>query len=474
MDSCPWRAGGRDGRSPLDTMSGMSRFTAALIFVALPLFAQDPFTTAVDKGTAEILAKTGAPSASLAVVRDGKLVYAHAYGTANLETKAPATPQMRYSIGSISKQFTAAAVMMLVEEGKLSLDDKVVRWVPELTRASEVAIRELLSMTSGYQDYWPQDYVMPPMLQPVNAQDIINQWARKPLDFEPGTRWQYSNTNYVIAGLIVERAAGMPLLDFLRKRIFGPLQMTSVADIDLAPLGPGDPARYLRYALGPPRPAPKEGRGWLFAAGELAMTAADLAKWDIAMIEQSLLKPESYRTMQTEVRLKDGAGTTYGLGVGVSLVGGRRLISHGGEVSGFTATNQVYPDDRVAIVVQTNLDATGASGQIASKIAELIFTPPGGKELEQAKQVFAGLQKGQIDRSLFTPNANAYFTETALRDFASSLGPLGQPTSFTQTRQGLRGGMTLRSYNAVFPKKTLRVWTFTMPDGKLEQFMVAE
>ncbi len=452
----------------------MSRFTAALIFVALPLFAQDPFSAAVDNAATEVLKKTGAPSASIAVVRDGKLVYANAYGLANLETKKPATPQMRYSIGSISKQFTAAAVLMLAEEGKLSLDDKVVRWLPELTRAREVTILQLLSMTSGYQDYWPQDYVMPPMLQPVTAREIIDQWAKKPLDFDPGSRWQYSNTNYVIAGQIVERVAGMPLLDFLQKRVFAPLQMTSVADIDLAPLGPDDAWRYLRYALGPPRPAPKEGRGWLFAAGELAMTASDLAKWDISMIDKRLMKPESYQAMQTEVGLKDGAGTNYGLGVNVSLSGGRRVISHGGEVSGFTATNQVYPDDRVAIVVQTNLDATGASSQIAGKIAELIFTPPGGKELEQAKKIFAGLQKGQIDRSLFTGNANAYFSEAALRDFAASLGPLGTPAGFSQTRESLRGGMTQRSYNAVFPKKSLRVWTFTMPDGKLEQFMVAE
>ena len=149
-------------------------------------------------------------------------------------------------------------------------------------------------MTSGYQDFWPQDYVMPRMLEPVTAQEILNEWARKPLDFEPGTKWQYSNTNYVIAGVIVEKVAGMPLLDFLQRRVFGPLQMTSVYNTDLAALGGNEPMRYLRYALGPLRPAPKEGRGWMFAAGELAMTAHDLALWDISLIDQSILKPASY------------------------------------------------------------------------------------------------------------------------------------------------------------------------------------
>src|SRR5450830_800802 len=155
-----------------------------LITVPTSLLAQEALSAdtraAIDKAAAEILAKTGAPSASIAVVKDGKIAYKHAYGTANLEAKTPATPQMRYSIGSISKQFTAAAVLLLAEEGKLSPDDKVVRWLPELTRAKDISIRQLLSMTSGYQDFWPQDYVMPMMLKSATAQDILNGWARKP------------------------------------------------------------------------------------------------------------------------------------------------------------------------------------------------------------------------------------------------------------------------------------------------------
>src|SRR6476469_3733516 len=177
----------------------MLKVTLLSLLLASPIasvVAQDslPAETraAIDKAAADILARTGAPSASIAVVKDGRLAYAQAYGFANVDTKTPATTQMRYSIGSISKQFTAAAVLMLAEEGRLSLDDKVVRWLPELTRANNVTIRQLLSMTSGYQDFWPQDYVMPGMLQPASAQQIADGWAKKPLDFEPGTRWQYS------------------------------------------------------------------------------------------------------------------------------------------------------------------------------------------------------------------------------------------------------------------------------------------
>jgi D-alanyl-D-alanine carboxypeptidase len=430
----------------------------------------------IDKAANDILAKTGAPSASVAVVRDGKIVYTHAYGVANLETKLPASSQMRYSIGSISKQFTATALLLLAEEGKLSLDDKVVRWLPDLTRAGDVTIRQILSMTSGYQDFWPQDYVMPMMLQPVTAPEIAAGWAKKPLDFEPGTKWQYSNTNYVIAGMIAEKVAGVPLLDFLQKRVFVPLHMTTVSNTDAAPLGPEDPMRYLRYALGPLRPAPKEGRGWMFAAGELAMTAHDLALWDISMIDQTVLQPASYRALETEVELNNGVGSHYALGVGVGMADGRRILSHGGEVSGFTARNEVYPDDRVAIAVLTNLDATGASEQIASSISKTIFAstdPATPKTTEQMRKIFDELQKGRIDRAQFTSNANAYFDDQAIKDFASSLGPLGTPQEFTQAAQSLRGGMTLRRYRIKFPTKTLRLTTFIMPDGKIEQYQIA-
>jgi D-alanyl-D-alanine carboxypeptidase len=430
----------------------------------------------IDTAVADILAKSGAPSASIAVVSDGSIVYEQAYGAAALEPKMPATPQMRYSIGSISKQFTAAAIMMLAEEGRLSLDDKLVRWFPDLTRSNEVTIRHILSMTSGYQDFWPEDYVMPMMLEPVTPQGILDRWARKPLDFEPGTKYQYSNTNYVIAGLIVERVSGMPLFEFLQKRVFSPLRMTTVTDTDRAPLGPGEPMRTMRYALGPPRPAPKEGAGWMYAAGELAMTAHDLALWNISVIDRALMQPASYRQMETEVLLTSGVGTRYGLGVSVAMTDGHRRISHGGEVSGFTAQNNVYPDERAAVAVMLNLDATNASDQIATKVANLLFASTDrerDKALDRVRQVFDGLRHGRIDRSLFTANANAYFTDQALKDFAASLKPLGAWTEFTQQSQSLRGGMTLRRYTIRFPKKTLRVTTFWMPDGTLEQYMVA-
>ncbi len=442
---------------------------AASLTAEMPQFLRDK----VDDLARKTLSETGVPSASIAIVQDGALTYVHAYGDGSIEPHKAAAPAMRYSIGSISKQFTAAAILLLAEDGKLSLDDPVSRFVPNLTRGNEVTIRELLSHTSGYQDYWPQDYVMPSMLQPVTADKILDQWARKPLDFDPGTDWQYSNTNFVIAGLIVEKASGKPLLRFLSDRIFSPLGMKSVINIDQDRLTETDATGYMRYATGPLRPSPKEGKGWLFAAGELAMPAEDLAKWDISMINQSLLKPASYAAMERETVLKNGLGTHYGLGVGVRRELANRAIEHGGEVSGFTAQNLVFPDKKIAVVVLTNEDAVSASGDLATKIATLLFRDPdAARQEEQSKMIFAGLQQGKVDRSLLTDNCNAYFTEQALKDFGDSLGPLGAPTEFTQTAKSDRGGMTFRLFEVGFAHKTLEVWERIMPDGKIEQYQV--
>ena len=459
-------------------MRRLSLIATLLLFISVSAQAQLSQETkdAIDKLANDTLARTGVPSASVAIVKDGQVVYVKAYGDSRLEPKTPATPDMRYSIGSISKQFTAAAILLLQEQGKLSLDDKVSKFIPDLTRASEVTIRQLLSHTSGYQDYWPQDYVMPDMLKPVSSQKILDTWARKALDFDPGTKWQYSNTNYVIAGLIIEKASGMPMLKFLSEQIFTPLGMKSVADIDKERLGDTDAVGYMRYGLGPLRPAVKEGPGWLFAAGELAMPASDLARWDISMMDRKLMKPSSYREMETEVQLKNGLGTRYGLGVSLGMEVGHRAVSHGGEVSGFTAENVVFPDDRVAVVALSNQDAAGGASAIAHGIVPLLFTvddPTTQQKTERARKILEGLQKGTIDRSLFTSNANAYFSEAALKDFASGLEQLGALQEFTQVSRGLRGGMVSRSYRARFEKRTLRAWTFEMPDGKLEQFQLA-
>jgi CubicO group peptidase (beta-lactamase class C family) len=431
----------------------------------------------VDQVAEQALAQTGVPSASLAIVRDGEIAYTKGYGRARLEPAEAAEPRMRYSVGSISKQFTAAAVLLLEQQGKLSIEDSVSKYLPELTRANEVTIRMLLSHTSGYQDYWPEDYLMPPMLEATTSQHILDVWGRKALDFDPGTKWQYSNTNFVIAGRIVEMVSGEPLMQFLEEHVFHPLAMKEVWNSDLAKLGDTDAQGYTRYALGPLRPAPKEGAGWMFAAGELAMPAYDLAQWDISLMNRALLDKRSYDEMFAPVKLKDGSNSNYGLGLFVRDMSGHLLYEHSGEVMGFTSENYVFPNEKVAIAVLTNQDAARAAGVIARGLTPLLLgvTTQGPNAAEaQALELFENFQQGKIDRSLFTPWCNAYFSEQAMADFRSSLAPMGKPSSVKQMVENLRGGMTFRAFRVEFPNggKPLVITTYTEPDGKLEQYLV--
>lgn len=456
----------------------MKTCTVVLFALGIPaVFAQLPpaTQTAIDQAARKVLSETGSTSASIAVVKDGRVGYVQVYGDARLDPKAPASPGMRYKIGSNTKQFIATAVLLLAEEGKVTLDDRVSRFIPGLTRGHEVAIRQLLSHTSGYQDYYPLDYVAPFMTHATTLQGILDIWAKKPLDFEPGTQWQYSNTNYTIAGLIIEKVSGKPLFEFLRARILTPLGMHSAIDSDHETWSAADPVGYQHYALGPSRTALPEGTGWLNAAGELAMTPGDLALWDISLITGSILKPESLRALTTEVNLKNGAHTGYALGLGVSNNNGRRVWSHGGGTSGFTSSNVTYPDDRVAITVLTNSEGN-ASSMIERQIARLVMAPavdPGAAPaLDRVRRLFSGLQEGQLDRSLFDSDGNAYFTPEVIADFASSLKPFGTPSSFTQTGKSDRGGMTARSFSIRAGEKSLRLSTFFTPDGQIAQYLI--
>jgi hypothetical protein len=218
----------------------------------------------------------------------------------------------------------------------------------------------------------------------------------------------------------------------------------------------------------------------MFAAGELAMSPHDLALWNISMMNRTLLKTASYDAMFTNVKLKNGKPTGYGLGVQVGERDGQRVISHSGEVSGFVSQNTVYPDSKAAVTVLTNIDASSAAATIARALGPIVLTPGtnGGAAGEaqaaeaRALKIFTDLQNGDLDRSQLTKLCNDYFTAEAIQDFASSLKPLGAPQSFTQIAEEPRGGMLFRAFRAQFSNRRLTVTTYEEPDGKLEQYLV--
>ena len=460
----------------------LKRFLA-LVALAVPAFAQ-PITPAeqarIDALVTTTLADTRVPSASIALVRDGRIVLAKAYGKAS-PTIPIARPDLPYQIASNSKQFTAMALLMLEDEGKLDLDDKVSKYLPGISGGDRIALRQLLSHTAGLQDYWPQDYLIAAMKAPVAPSGIVDRWAKKPLDYAPGTRWQYSNTGYVVAGLIIEKVAGEPLMSFLKRRIFAPLGMNPVQIDDSN--APAFPAGHHRYALGPVRVATPPARGWLFAAGELSMTAADLARWNIARINRSLLPADDWAAQEAPVHLADGTTNGYGLGVASGTDGGRRFINHGGESVGFLSQNTVYPDQRAAVVVLTNADFSSATDTLTKGLAEILMGPAAAPaatsepdRAADARALFDALAAGRPDRRLLTANLNDYFSATALGDYRASLAPLGPATSIVALGEPrLRGGFVRRRYRVTAGGRTLAISTFAEPGaaGRWEQFIVS-
>jgi CubicO group peptidase (beta-lactamase class C family) len=461
-----------------------SLVAAVLVLTAVSASAQlSPDTQAKIAAIAnDTLTQTGVPSASVAVAVDGKLAYAHAFGLANVSPAKPATAQMAYPIGSISKQFTATALLLLQQQGKLSLDDKVSRYFPELTRANEVSLRNLMTMTSGYEDFAPQDYIIPAWYKQIDPLTNVHEWAGKPLDFMPGTDWQYSNTNYVLLGLIVEKVSGKPLYQFLRENVFTPLHLEGIFNT-YTQREKLEVTGYVSNAMAPVRVLPLEAPGWYFGDGDLSMPASTLIAWDLGIIEQSLLTPVSYKQFETAFIFPSGpkAGQTsnYGLGIFVQDRDGHRMIEHGGEVGGYVSENIVFPDDKIAVVVLTNEVASGAASQIGGAVARLldpgIVPPPAAADTlgPALKTILTGMQSSHIDRSLFTDNCNAYFNADTLADFQSTLAPLGAITDVKRTRTNLRGGMTFGGYQVTFANGTrLNLSTYTRPDGKIEQLLI--
>lgn len=459
----------------------MTRIVITLLaFLAAPVVAQ-PLTSAevmaIDKLVAQTLEDTGVPSVSIAVVRDGQIVLSKAYGKASGTLQA--RPDQPYQIASISKQFTAMGLLLLEDEGKLDLDDSVAKWVPGITYGDRITIRQMLAHTSGLQDNWPQDYSFALMEKSVTPQGIADRWGKKPLDYEPGTRWQYSNTGYVVAGMILEKASGEPLMTYLKRRVFEPAGIIGLNQDDTNTTA--FPAGYRRNALGPVRPALPPGQGWMFASGMLSMSAADLAKWNIARLNRTVFAAENWIEQERPVLRLDGTSNGYALGVYNRAQRDRRTIDHTGAAVGFLTSNTVYPDSRAAITVLTNADFSGASGSISEGIERIVLGAPTAtaegetERIDDARTTLAAIIAGRLDRSTLTENLNYYFDATTLSDYRSSLAPLGMPTEISIGRPPRhRGGFVNRVYKLVYPGRTLSLSTYAEAgnDGRWEQFMV--
>ncbi len=339
----------------------MSRLTPwALPLVALVASAQTPYDSLLTPRFAADQA-----GATVLVMKEGKVLFAQGYGLANRELKVPNRPEYVFRIGSVTKQFTAAAVMTLVEGGKVQLDAPIGTYLPDLPEAwRPVTVRQLLQHTSGIPSYTDLPEYGARMREDLPGLALLKAhvWS-KPMDFAPGTQWRYNNTGYYLLGLLVEKVAGQPYAAYLQTRFFGPLGLTRTRYGTESEFIPGMVAGY-----GPGgKPAAYLSMTQPYAAGSLVSTAEDLARWTLALHAGQVVKPESLKLMTTPARTTDGKEHPYGFGLSFRTSQGRRLVGHGGGINGFVCQVEADPAAQTVAVVLCNTVDPGAAPEFLTR-----------------------------------------------------------------------------------------------------------
>ncbi|HEY8560268.1 MAG TPA: serine hydrolase [Pyrinomonadaceae bacterium] len=347
--------------------SKLARLFIALFFALV--FSSSVKADEVDKFVRAVMQERQIPGAAIAVVKNGKIVKKQGYGVASVEFGVPVTPDTVFEIGSVTKQMTAAAVMLLVEDGKVRLDDKISVYLPGTPEAwKNVTVRNLLTHTSGIKSYTAIGAGFE-LTKRLKRDDFIKALAAYPLDFEPGARYSYSNSGYNLLGLIIEAASGKPYWDFMRERIFAPLGMTETFDRDPKYIIKN---RATGYEL---ENNQLVGRDYdltdIFSAGAIVSTVGDLAKWDAAWRNDTLLKKESKQQAWTPFVLNDGKPYPYGFGWSVADFRGHKLISHSGSTAGFSSQIMRFTDDDLSVIVLINQGTGTFAGAIARGVAKI-------------------------------------------------------------------------------------------------------
>src|SRR5258705_2909585 len=456
------------------------RFIAAAIPLALSVTAQAQgvarFDTArVDSIIRRHVADKEIIGVSVGIMQNGKVVFARGYGVADKETQRAVTPRTMFAIGSVSKQFTCSAVLMLQEKGRLSMRDPVAKYFPGLTRARDITLLDLGGHVSGYRDYYPLDYVNREMAVPEPADTIIARYATRPLDFEPRSRYSYSNTGYLILGRVVERVSGQPFGTFLAPRIFTPLQLTRTA-YEPAPNGADMARGYTSFALATPIAAEAEATGWAGAAGAIWSTPTDLLTWDRALLDHRLISPASVATLTTPQRLTDGRSSGYGCGEAINDRGQAVRFSHGGAVSGFVAQNTILPGTQTALVILANADFSPIGElhqELLGKLVPSVDVPAvhGLSALDAAKKFLSELERGTVDRSSISPDFDAYLTPAKVAAAQRTLRGLGRIKDVRVAGLSERGGMEVANVRFTVGRTEALGLMDRTPDGKLEEFL---
>jgi len=326
----------------------------------------------IDAIVAEGLEKKIA-SYAVAVMKDGRLVLARGYGYADVENGVPATAETVYRLGSITKQFTSMAVMQLAEQGKLSIDDELTKFLPDYPlQGNKVTIHQLLNHTSGIKSYTSLPNFFRTARQELSHDDMLALIKDQSFDFAPGAKMQYNNSGYYLLGMVIEKASGQSYAEYLADHIFKPLGMHATRYGDTRPLIARRATGYKRErgAIVNDDPISMKVPG---AAGALVSNVLDLLKWHQALEAGELLSSASYEAMYRPTALPDGKTQKYGYGWGLGEMAGHQKLSHGGGINGFSTMIARYPLDRLAVIVLANTAGAPAGG-IESRIAKVMLS----------------------------------------------------------------------------------------------------
>jgi CubicO group peptidase (beta-lactamase class C family) len=417
-------------------------FSGIIFLLAVNCAAQPDISAKIDRYMKAEMQRQKIPGISLAVLRGGKIQILKSYGLANVEHNVPVKPETVFQSGSIGKQFTAAAVMILVEEGKLSLDDKITKYFADLPDAwKNITVRNLLNHTSGLGDYPPEV----DLRRDYTEDEYFAIIRKAPLAFEPGTQWNYSNAGYFTLGALVRKVTGKFYGDFLQEKIFKPLRMTTARIISEADIIPNRAAGY-RLVSGE-----LKNQEWVSpstnttADGSLYLTILDLAKWDAALYADFPLKQSTLAQAWTPTRISDGSEKAYGFGWHTEKINNRRFIFHGGAWQGFKSFIGRFPDDKLTIIFFANSwdtkDFKLARGLAAIFYPELAL--PAGQPIEDKepqttsliRKVLLQFSGGSADSNLFTTAAKAEIFPARAKQFAKQLNSLSIPVAVISTSE---------------------------------------
>ena len=405
--------------------------------MASPASLDHAVSTQIDNNVQAVLQRTGTPGATIAIYRDGEVVYRHAYGLSDLERKTPATVSTYYEIGSITKQFTAAAILQLQEAGKLDINATLATYLPDAPHAREVTLKQLLSHTSGMPEYLDGPDVEQWAVKPATFDQIMARIKDKPLDFPPGSRWSYSNSGYALLGRVIEVISKESYEHYVKTHLLAAAGMEHTYNVADEARLPGMAKGY-RHTDGKLEPAPTIHATVGWAAGNLVSTVDELERWNVTLRSGKIVRPADYALMATPAP----GSTDYGLGLFIDTLDEQPRIGHTGGSFGFTTSNQYFPKQDLQVIAFTNVGDNPEPGQMLvtatfealyPQIAEAARKPAAGEDAATTaavRKAFSQLQQGDRDTSAFGDKLKAKLAAGLSGRMAKQLSPFGEPSSF--------------------------------------------